>query len=338
MRFALAALAATILLLSACTKEVDTSELVVRNGIAFEINSQTPFTGNAKTFYANGQLAIQSSYVEGVASGRFEHWYDNGTLSIKCVNKSGALEGLCTTWHENGQLRDEVNYIEGEKNGLSKTWFENGQLEEEVNYIAGEKSGLSKTWFENGQLEEEVNYIAGEKSGLSKTWFENGQLAEQANFLNDQKDGPLRKWTEDGVLFLEVDYKSGALQVAKLVELDGLYYEAGSDTPFSGRITYERKTGTRWFVEELQDGRVSGYRRSWSEDGQLRAEYLMKNGNLLHTREWHDNGQLKLEVFTYDDPKEFFRPKSVRRWNEAGDLMLEESKDWDEIGNLLPGR
>ena len=39
-----------------CSKEVPRDQLVERDGVKYEINSQTPFTGSSERYYDNGQL------------------------------------------------------------------------------------------------------------------------------------------------------------------------------------------------------------------------------------------------------------------------------------------
>ena len=56
-------------LICSCTKEVPHDQLVKRNGLSYEVNSQTPFTGEAVAHYENGQLLGRNlSKMEGSKS------------------------------------------------------------------------------------------------------------------------------------------------------------------------------------------------------------------------------------------------------------------------------
>ena len=84
-----------IVLLSAC--EVPLDNLVQRNFIQYEINSQTPFTGVATEYYANGQLKGKGNYKDGELNGLTERYDENGQLSYKSNSKDGELNVLFET-------------------------------------------------------------------------------------------------------------------------------------------------------------------------------------------------------------------------------------------------
>ena len=116
-----------IFLLSACDVPLD--NLVQRNGIRQEINSQTPFTGVATEYYENGQLKSKVTYKDGEEQGLFESYRENGQLEYKNNYKDGEVNGLFETYHENGQLKDNITFKDGEVNGLYEAYKENGQEE-----------------------------------------------------------------------------------------------------------------------------------------------------------------------------------------------------------------
>ena len=55
-----------LVLLVSCSNEVPDDQLVERQGITYEINSQTPFTGSSVTYHENGQLKKRVDYKKGV--------------------------------------------------------------------------------------------------------------------------------------------------------------------------------------------------------------------------------------------------------------------------------
>ena len=75
--------------------------MVWRDGLFYEVNSETPFTGAAVSKYENGQK------------------HSEGTL------KDGKPEGLVTAWYENGQKWVETTYKDGKRVSL-KSWDEEG--------------------------------------------------------------------------------------------------------------------------------------------------------------------------------------------------------------------
>ena len=105
-----------IVLLSAC--EVPSDNLVQRNFIQYEINSQTPFSGVATKYHENGQLYFKRNYTNGRLNG-LDEWY-----------------------YENGQLRERMNYRDGEKQGLAEWYDENGGSYKRGNYKDGKSHGI----------------------------------------------------------------------------------------------------------------------------------------------------------------------------------------------------
>jgi len=71
------------------SKEAPLNQLVERNGLNYEINSQTPFTGSAVFYHDNGQLYYKSNWKDGNQDGLWETYYRNGQLQFKTNYKNG---------------------------------------------------------------------------------------------------------------------------------------------------------------------------------------------------------------------------------------------------------
>ena len=72
-----------LLILVSCspTPEIPPIELVVKQGIVYEVNSTTPFTGSEVSYHENGQLELRGNYKNGKQDG-LEEWFDeNGLLA-----------------------------------------------------------------------------------------------------------------------------------------------------------------------------------------------------------------------------------------------------------------
>ena len=171
------------------TKEIITSVLDVRNGIAFLPDENKPFTGKYETYYSNkGGLECLSRRINIHQDQQNEKintiGEEENVLSIlwrkinkgkKCIEenyKDGKRDGLLTEWSEIGVSK--TNYKDGIKNGVSISWWKNGQKGSEQNYKNGKEDGLSASWAENGLKLYEVNYIDG---NLDKNY--NGNKSEQ---------------------------------------------------------------------------------------------------------------------------------------------------------------
>ena len=109
-----------------CSKEIPSDQLVERQGIYYEVNSQTPFTGRVVSYHENGQLEAKGNFKDGELHGLMESYHENGQLWIKRNYKDGELHGLMESYHENGQLLKRANYKDGEIDGLLEVFDKEG--------------------------------------------------------------------------------------------------------------------------------------------------------------------------------------------------------------------
>jgi antitoxin component YwqK of YwqJK toxin-antitoxin module len=196
-----------LLIIASCSKEIPSDQLIERQGLYYEINSQTPFSGRVVSYsyiygsynhetvdeYDNGLIiccdecsyCIDNQLKEKVnlkkdksnfKDGPFEAYFKNSQLESKGNFKDGEWNGLYESYYENGLLREKANWKDGELDGFWESYYENGLLREKANWKDGKKDGLYELYFMNGQLEVKENYKDGELEGLSEQYSENGQL------------------------------------------------------------------------------------------------------------------------------------------------------------------
>jgi antitoxin component YwqK of YwqJK toxin-antitoxin module len=90
----------TIIFFISCSqdmKEVDYSKIVTRNDVAYEINSEEPFSGLMTAYHPNGQLKSKTFFVNGMKDGNYLEYRVNGSL-------------LNTRNYVNGTLIDQTSY------------------------------------------------------------------------------------------------------------------------------------------------------------------------------------------------------------------------------------
>ena len=102
-----------LVLLVSCSNEIPFDELVYRNGLYYEVNSTTPFTGSSVSYYENGRLKSKRHFREGVYDGDWEWFYPNGQLSWRINFKDGEQDGLWEGFDENGNLTKTEEYKDG---------------------------------------------------------------------------------------------------------------------------------------------------------------------------------------------------------------------------------
>ena len=116
-------------LLSSCgTKDLSSDQLVVRQTIHYEINSEVPYTGRVTDTHQNGQISSTRSYKDGQEDGPYEDYFENGQLERKGSYKDGKEYGPYEYYHENGQLRFKSSFKDGERQeGTRESYDENGR-------------------------------------------------------------------------------------------------------------------------------------------------------------------------------------------------------------------
>ena len=86
-----------------------------------------PFSGVGFALYPNGQLSMETPYVDGWAEGLCREWHENGQLASERVVSRGRSNGHYLEWRQTGEIKVRAKYelgIELEYN----EWSETGEL------------------------------------------------------------------------------------------------------------------------------------------------------------------------------------------------------------------
>ena len=103
------------------SKDVNSDELIKRDGLYYEKFKDVPFTGDVVG-------AKRGIIIKGKREGEWLYYHENGQLRFKENYKDGKLEGEWLYYHENGQLRFKRNWKDGKKEGEWLYYHETGQL------------------------------------------------------------------------------------------------------------------------------------------------------------------------------------------------------------------
>ena len=132
--------------LTGCEKEV--TSLQNRDGVKYEINSETPFTGRLVKKYEDGQKEFEWDYTNGELDGRLTYWGKEGNVTK-------------TEEYKDGQKIYEGNWKNGKEDGLYTEWYENGKKMLEGNFKNGKLEGLWTWWDEEGNVTETETFKDG---------------------------------------------------------------------------------------------------------------------------------------------------------------------------------
>ncbi|MDA9614432.1 hypothetical protein N9S59_01050 [Pseudomonadota bacterium] len=166
-----------VLILSSCSKEVPSSQLVERNGLTYELNSQEPFNGISVEYEGN-ELREKLTFKKGKLSGPFERYYSGGSLESKGEYVQEDFSDV------GGDSGETVN------GGLYEEYFVNGQLRMKgfLNPRTGEFD-LDKEFiffYSDGGMEQRNTPQSSSITYIE--WFNpQGELVEGCvNFTNDE--------------------------------------------------------------------------------------------------------------------------------------------------------
>ena len=149
------------LLISSCAKKtIPFDKLQIRNDIAYEVNSSTPFTGTVIKYFDKEKKTIES-----------EIEYRNGKLN-----------GKMATFYENQQKQDENYYADGAPLKLQK-WYSNGQQKSLLTY-KDKKLDEYKFFEMKGQLVINLKVDPLIQYTRFELFTEEGRLSNNIYYLN----------------------------------------------------------------------------------------------------------------------------------------------------------
>lgn len=127
-----------------------------------------PLTGQAVTFYPNGQMASADEFVDGRRQGYARSWFPNGVMAYEVFYSAEQKQGLERSWWANGQLRYQLTFVDGLQEGEGWHWYRSGAKFKKSNHLAGQPVGIQQAWRENGELFSNFEYRNGRIYGLRK--------------------------------------------------------------------------------------------------------------------------------------------------------------------------
>lgn len=190
---------------------IDAKKLEQKNGLAYEVNQDKPFTGQAIAYYSNGKKQNSIEYKDGKIHGKIEGWHSNGNKQVEGQIVNGQKTGVWTAWYENGNKIRQGAFENSKEEGEYTWWFENGQISKKGTYHVGIADGKWEWYYENGQKKQEGTLRGETNDGIWKDWYENGKQKMIGAFKNGVQDGQWTWWDENGNIKAKKMYKDGEL-------------------------------------------------------------------------------------------------------------------------------
>lgn len=299
-----------------------TSIIIYKGGFIKKItkinqyNTQGHKEGLWQTFYPNGQVKWEGTYVDGKKDGYFKTYTETGSLVtidkyINDVLQTNAPElaklEVKTTYYSNGKVKSEGPYKNNLPYGVHRMYDENGSEQKADIYDSGRimaegkldssgaQQGEWKEFHANGQLKSIGKYVNGIKVGEWKFFFENGKMFETGKYDNrGREQGKWMWYYSDGNVRRESNFYNG-LEDGNFVE----YNDSGAVIT-KGQYLEGLKEGT--WVYTLNNYRSIGKYTDDMQDS-LWKEYYVDNGKIRFEGNYNQGRPDGKHVWYYPDGK-----------------------------------
>ena len=174
---------------------VNYSSLVERQGIKYQVNSNTPFSGNYIMYEDDNPFCIEEagSFRNGELHGPLEGYEGCGVAYSFKTNYRYGLENGKYQQFSDGYLEMEGNVVDDEVDGEWNGYEYGYKIWTEYNDNGNLLYYLEYSYHENGQLATKETFNAEQQlNGISETYHQNGQLASKINY----RDGAIVKVIE----------------------------------------------------------------------------------------------------------------------------------------------
>ncbi len=227
-----------------------------------------------KSFYPDGILKMEGSFVKGKKSGKWLVYNPAGVLKEELNYFNNMLQGLQKTYYPNGFISEEYycdsNLIVGEY----KEYYTNGRLKTSGYYNKNGKTGDWFTYFLNDTIESHTYYADGIQTGRYISYYPGGKKNLEMFYNEDNQPVRTVKYNHQGQIEIDMDYEYG------IHHFETFY-----------------PSGKRKDIINMTDGFMHGIQENYFPNGQIAKKDSFIFG-LQHgtSYSWNYRGQLCTEI------------------------------------------
>ncbi|MBI4646574.1 MAG: toxin-antitoxin system YwqK family antitoxin [Bacteroidia bacterium] len=145
------------------------------------------------TYYADGKIKSEITYVKGKPDGYARIYYQNGNLSEEGDWKGTKWVGNYKFYYENGSTQYEWSYNNtGKRTGEQKYYHDNGNLMITGEWIDGKENGVIKEYNEKGVLIAEKSFNNGTLDPASVKDYEHQNITDKNNSKDNADMLPIK--------------------------------------------------------------------------------------------------------------------------------------------------
>lgn len=231
----------SIFLFSCGSKEVDISEVYIKDNIYFLKSTNKAFTGYIVENYPGDYLG--KFYVKrGKKDGESVYLYPE----VKTVEKykNGKLDGVSKTF-KLGKLVNETEFRNGLLNGDDISYYSDGSIESKSTYKDGNLIGDTIRYYENGNTKSKSKHTNEGLAGEYLEYYENGNIKTKASVKNNKLDGEIKIYSTTGNILKEATLKENEIEKYKE------YYENGNL-----KISFVYEDNKKEYKEYYEDNKI----------------------------------------------------------------------------------
>lgn len=128
-------------------------------------------------------------------NGDFKETFEDGQIKGSGTFVKGQLEGLRIQYFLNGNKQTEKNYKNAYPHGTAKEFYKNGTLKQTGDFVNNKESGIWTIYYSSGNKHVESTFVDGVQQGKYLEFSEKGDLIAQY-FFRDGKAEYSDKFTE----------------------------------------------------------------------------------------------------------------------------------------------
>lgn len=104
-----------LFLLLGCGKKNKIDEVILRQGLIYEVDGELPFTGKGGFYYDKDHLASKGKVVMGRENDTWEYFFYSGKLRARGRYKFGKKDGRWNYYNYDGTLEGSIIYRKGKE-------------------------------------------------------------------------------------------------------------------------------------------------------------------------------------------------------------------------------
>ena len=108
----------------------------------FSTQGDVPRSRTERTYYADGRVTEERTWVGARAEGVQHGWWPNGRRRFDYTYQEGVMNGVAREWYPSGALFTEQHYVDGHEAGLQRMYWEDGRVRASYVIRDGRRYGL----------------------------------------------------------------------------------------------------------------------------------------------------------------------------------------------------